>query len=435
MHDEMEQAVDSARNSLPRPTPPIPGVKRANEVAIIATSLLLAGAANAVQADLGGASQQTMTLSASGEHDTNPAMLPDASADAVWVGVVTPGYNLLWSDGENYIEFDAALRLQRPSREDVVFNREDPTLSVGWGRKNDLGELALSAAYNEASTRLTELEDTGQIFRDGTRRDRSVSGNWSRRLNERAGFGLQAQDRSSSFIRPAGQPEDQPVKQFLNDTENASISANHAYQVAQGLAVTLQASASRVKPEVTDNPNLLLGTSDLQALGLGVDWDINDLFSLQVNAAQVWVDLPNAPRTGAEWNGDVAFGYESERFEWSVSAARQTTPSGIGAFLENTSASLSLSHRLSEVSQWGASANWRENRGGLQSLDNTFGFGELWISRDLSERWTVRATYRYREQDGGAQFGLVAPEETGLDITRGQVVSVSLNYQPNLARP
>lgn len=414
---------------------------------VLALALLLpvggGVAASAHAAGLGGSTQQSFDLSATAEYDTNPAMLPEPFDDPVWMAVVTPGYNVLWSDGTSSLELDASLRLQRPSTEGVVFNREDPSVNLSWQRLGAASELNLSAGYVEASTRFTELEDTGQIFRDATRTNQSLSGSWLYRQNARAAFTLQAQYQDATFDAPEGDTS-QPNNGLLNDTESASIGASQAYQASEGVSVIFQAGISRVMPDLTANSNLLLVESELQSLGVGVEWEINDAYSLQVSGSQVWVELDGTPRPSAAWNGDVSFSYESERLKWSLAAAQATTPSGLGIFLENTSANALLSYRLSEVTTWGASASWRENRGGgldgrtaFANLDNRFGFAEVWLSRDLSERWTIKASYRYREQEGGLGFGVglvdLAPGE--VLTTEGQVVSIALNYQPQLRRP
>jgi hypothetical protein len=359
-------------------------------------------------------------------------MLPDSLADNIWMAVVTPGYNLLWSDGRNAFTLDASLRLQRPSEQGVVFNREDPSLSLNWQRNTELTQLSLTGSYLEASTRLTELEDTGQIFADATRRNKSLNAAVARALSERAVFGIDATYSRSEFV-PVDGGSAQP--QNLQSFESATLGLSHGYEISDSLELLFQASIAQVEPLDAIEGSQFAGGSDFQSLGVGVDWEINDLFGFQATIAQVWVELDNSPRAEADYNGELALTYASERFQWDLTAGRTTAPSGIGGFLENNSVQFSLEHQLSERSRWGASASWRENSGGVRGLNNSFGTGALWVAGDLSERWSVRAAYTYREQDGGLRFATGDSLDDPFDITRGQMVSVTLTYEPNLTLP
>ncbi len=68
-------------------------------------------------------------LKSAGQYDTNPLMRSDAYQGDVWVGLVQPMYRGYWiPDARSKWQLDVELRAERSSNQDIIANREDPTV-------------------------------------------------------------------------------------------------------------------------------------------------------------------------------------------------------------------------------------------------------------------------------------------------------------------
>ncbi len=383
-------------------------------------ALLAVGLAAPVPAlaafNLGGNTDQSFSLEMLGELNDNPLMIPNDESESVGMFVVTPGYSFGWSDGQNRLRIDAALRIQRPDSEDSVFNRDDPTLTLEWERKSENLTYGIDAGFAEASTRLTELEDTGRIFQDGTRQDGSVDGFVSYALDDRTSLGASASWQDVSF----------DLDNF-NDFESTGARVDITHALSPRANLVLFGRTNRVETEETLlRPLPGPATSKLLASGFGIDWDASESFNLEANISQVWVETDD---TEAELNGELTMAYQSPLFLWELSAGRSTTPSGVGGFIEADSLQLRLVKSLSSESRIGAQGSYRDISDPRRGTENEVGTGTLYYERNLTPRWSLRTSWSYREQEGGIPVALL----DGSPITRGQTLSVGFTYAPQLS--
>ena len=73
----------------------------------------------------------------------------------------------------------------RSSDRNILDNREDPRVRLGWQRDYDKGRYGLVGTYVESSTLSSAVLETGVVTTDGTQKLYTLTGNWSRQLSER----------------------------------------------------------------------------------------------------------------------------------------------------------------------------------------------------------------------------------------------------------
>jgi hypothetical protein len=164
-------------------------------------------------------------------------MLPE-DEESIWRAILTPGYRLQWKQDENEVLANAILRLERSSDPDISVDREDPTASLQWTRKNPRGEFHLGGVYEEASTRITEFDDTGNLIADGTRTQMLLETVWEHLLTEQSVIGLMGDYRDVSYDKG----------NFVDYTQ-AGAGVNYAYRLSEDTISYLQLLGASYEPD------------------------------------------------------------------------------------------------------------------------------------------------------------------------------------------
>ena len=336
-------------------------------------------------------------LTSEAEYDSNPAFVPDDLAEHVWRGVVTPGYQLKWKEGKQEVEVDATLRVQRSSDERLSFNREDPSASVVWRTLGPRSEFSVDARYREASTRITEFEDSGVLLRDGTREEADAGVAWEYRLSERLLLSSQGRYSDVAF-------EEANLIGFESLTAGLTL----GYRVSSRLQPYLQAGYTRQSTETAPGLNQR-PDSELAFAGAGLSVQLSRRleFDASASATRIEIDTASTPTLpaaaerplldGEAWNGQAALSYAGERGDVSLSASRTTAPGGVGGFIEADTVGARASYQLGEFTRAGLSASLRTNDG---PIGNELRSAGIWAERRLAPAWRLRAEATYREREG-----------------------------------
>lgn len=339
--------------------------------------------------------EQGLTASLSEDYDTNPPM-SSAGSTALWRTSLSPSYSLSRASGADEWDASLGLLLQRSSDPGVSQNRQDPSLSLGWTRATPNGSFGFSAGYKKASTRITELQDTGLVAADGSQTTQSLSGNWSNALDERRTVSLNAAYAGVGYQGGT-----------LSDYRNFSVGATGSYAWDERSEPYLSLSASRYQPVNTTGIE-----SDSYDLMAGVKLSRSDRLSLELAGG---VNQLLAQTTQSGFVGSVKLNYAlDDREDFNFNLSRGVAASGIGGFLKSDQFSAGWSRALSDRQSLGADLSWH--------WSHSAGTGDtrqlsLWSSRVLDDLWSLRFSYLYKQLSGGS-----------LAEASGHVLSLTLSY-------
>ncbi|MGB8972311.1 MAG: hypothetical protein WCC62_07240, partial [Pseudomonas capeferrum] len=123
----------------------------------IATAILVLPFTDAVQAANW---QSSVVVPTSVEYDSNPLLL-SSEEKGVTRTIIAPDYTLVGTFDRDELRLGLGMQVLRSSDTDIVDDREDPNVSLGWQRDTEKGRFGLVALYNESSTLSGTVQDTG----------------------------------------------------------------------------------------------------------------------------------------------------------------------------------------------------------------------------------------------------------------------------------
>lgn len=328
------------------------------------------------------------------EYDSNPRLETERE-DAVGRLMLTPDYRLARVDGLDTWSLGLGAQLLRSSDRQVLADREDPRLSLGWERETETGALGVTARYDESST-LGALDETGVDNSDGTRKKHGLDGFWRHRLSERDGF-------SSSLAYN----EVRYVDTTLDDYQDLALSLSFERDLSARLTPFTRLTASRYRP---------LGESEQEAStkyqpDAGLRLALTESWDLEVHGGRDWI---SGGTYEGGWQGGASLNYSGERMLASLGAERSASSSGEGGYVEVQQLRGTWSYALSDRSSLGFGATWRDSQGDRPNVYQQF---DTWLSRELSAFWQARLSMTYKQR---------SEDEAG--DARAHVVGLSLIY-------
>ena len=249
------------------------------------------------------------------EYDSNPTLSAN-NKQSVWRTKILPAYNLIGTYGVDEIKAGLALRIERSSDEAISQNREDPILSLGWRRLTQTGEFGLVANYEQASTRFTELEETGQQLRDGTRTTQSLAGNWRSTISERSTLSADGNYKQVSYDQGG-----------LTNYANLTAGLTYSYAWSERIEPFVRGTASHYEPSGSTLPS-----SDHTSLMGGVKWKASEYLEW---TAQAGASSVSGATSDTGWIGSLAVHYLGPRYDLLLDAGRYVKDSGQGGFIES----------------------------------------------------------------------------------------------------
>ncbi|SEQ99658.1 hypothetical protein SAMN05216600_11322 [Pseudomonas cuatrocienegasensis] len=323
--------------------------------------------------------QTTVALPMTTEHDTNPRL--DAEDEkGVTRTTIAPDYTLIGAFGLDELRFGIGLNLERSSDQSIALDREDPKLLLGWQRETERGGFGLTAKYDESSTLFSELEETGVVTGDGTRKKYNLAGNWRAAISERSTL---ASDADYTRVRYD--------VDSLTSYDELSTKFSWSYGWSELLEPYAEVSLSRYEP--------VGGTVTASSTRYGPMSGLRFTISEQLQGVlRAGVNQVSGDEGGPSWQGGFELSYIGERFDTSIDVGRSTITSGEGGFTEVSQLRASWSYAVSETLRAGLDASLQDNK---STAPNTMRQINLWASQELSPFWVARLslTYRQRQQD------------------------------------
>jgi hypothetical protein len=336
--------------------------------------------------------QQSLKVTAAADFDSNAEML-ETDEKAVWRAIFTPDYKFRWVQAENELLAQARLNIERSSDTQLSVDREDPLLSLQWTAADPKGELRLEGSFEESSTRVSEFEDTGQVFTDDTRTEWALDAGWDRSLTVRTQLGFSAGYSDVSYDGDS-----------FTDFVLVNTALQLTYLASERSTPYIQLTASRYEPDDPKKPERPKeDVSKRYGLTAGVSWQLNSIVETEIHVGASQIDKDNRTTDPV---GGASLKFTGERLRTRLEYKRSVAASGSGGFIKADNARGSVSYAYSAVTNFGSSVSWRKNldpdpvfgneNGDENENENTT--AELWADRKLAERWYVRASWQFKQQ-------------------------------------
>lgn len=318
--------------------------------------------------------EQVVMLPVTLEHDSNRT-LSVSNKQPVTRTTTTPKYKVTSGDGVKEMSADISLSIERSSDQKISIDREDPSLTLAWKTLLPYGVLSLNARYDEASTLVSELTDTGLVQTDGTRRSQSYNVSYSHSISDKLNASVNG---GYSRVNYSGGT--------LTNYQLPSASLALNYQYSEVLEPYIQASLSHYQPDNNQQP-----TSDSMSAVLGANWALSDRLTSEFSAG---LNRVSAEKTDTGFQGAFKLKYLAELTTATVSIARSTTSSGNGGFIDSDQLQASITRDLTSKSAVGADVSFRQTKG-LNKTD--LYVLNLFYRYEVSPQWDMRVNTQFKQ--------------------------------------
>lgn len=342
---------------------------------------------------LAGDWQRSVSVPVTYETDSNPTLAAQGS-ETLRRMKVAPSFKLTGSFDVDDLWANASLLVERSSNRSVSLPRRDPGLQVGWRHLLAAGEYGLVANYREASTRVAELEETGLITRDGTRRTRSIGANWRMATSERGTAAATADYSSVDDDGATGA-----------GSRNTSVNLSYTYALSDRFEPFLRVMASHYVPA---NAGV---TSDNTSVTAGAQIKGSDNLEWTVQGGPSRV---SAAASATRWQGSLALRHAGIRHAATLEVGRSVSATGTSGFVESDRLRGSFTYTVGEHTHTGLDVS-RARTKGLAA--NTMDQLSIWASHDLSQYWNARVNIIHKQR-----------RQAGLDAASADMVGLTLIY-------
>lgn len=339
--------------------------------------------------------QSAVALPMTVEHDTNPLLNP-GNQKAVTRTIIAPDVTLLGTSGADEFRFGLGVNVERSSDPDIVLDREDPRVLLGWQRETEKGAFGLAAKYVETSTLSTTVLDTGVVAPDGTQKLYSLAGNWKIALTERSTLANDTEYASVNYDIDTLTSYDELATRFT-----------WSYAWSERTELFTRFGVRHYEPE----SDAVVESSDSYTPTVGVNYQFSERFKGSLYAG---VNKVSGTGDGPTGQGGVTLQYTGERVETSFDASRGTVASGDGGFNEVDDVRGVWSYSIDELSRTGFDASWQDSKGQIPNTLRQYG---VWASRELSPFWVARLSFTYKER-----------QQDGLQDANANIIGMTLTY-------
>jgi hypothetical protein len=330
--------------------------------------------------DWAGTWQQDGAIRVSTEYDTNPTMVPanpsgiwQSVPSGIWQSVFAPSYTLRRMSDANELNAGAALQIAHSSNKALSQDRNDPSAFLGWNRQSDAGNFGISAKYDETSTRISEISNTGPMLADSTRASRMISGSWNKALSERSTLSVDGAYEGVAYSSGAY-------------TDYATRSGNMMFQYDWSERNKPYIKISYVNYEPA-NGNLP-SPSHSANVALGLNWEATEYLKGTLQAGKSKVS-----GAGMGTQGLASVQYTGQRAGLVLNASRQVSATGLGGFVTVDQANGNWSYVLNDLNRFGIDLGWQKNHYLAETINSTTG---AWLQHDINSYWGARTYYLHR---------------------------------------
>ncbi|MCU0932817.1 MAG: hypothetical protein MUE43_13680 [Serpentinimonas sp.] len=287
----------------------------------------------------------------------------------------------------------------------VSDNRQDPSLGFNYQQQTPTGGWGVNASAVQASTRATELEETGLVTLDRTQTTYALGWSGQQALSERWNLngGLDLRD-----VR----------YDTLALVENRTLSGNAAlaYTLSETETVSLQAGSSRYNPGQGGTPGAARSSTNTS---LTLQYRRNVSPSLEWAARWGVVRITGA-NADTSWVGGGSVTHTGQRFNATLDAGRNVVSSGLlGGFATNIAVRASAGYALSEFTRLGAALAYTRNVGNSPTRDSATTLS-VSATTELSAFWQLALSLQHRQANRPANAAGARAD--------GQSVALNLIY-------
>ena len=285
-----------------------------------------------------------------------------------------PKYEVYKTDGVNKFGGDALFLVQRASDETLMNDRNDPTINLNWSREYGRGSLSAVLHYDKASTRVTELDDSGVIFADGSRISRRATVDWNYFLKQNLLFNLNASNNKVDFQGGT-----------LNPFDSQNVISTFKYFYSEKFIPTVSAGYIRQDREGSDIVNT-------KSLNIGAEY----LHSDRLKSKFI---VGTRKNSGADSGTGKLYDFSSEylynKGKVNASYSRSINPSGANGLIETDRYRLSGDYDINNDWHFGAAYLLNKNK----LINNTeIQQMEINLSRVITRAWKLKMFVRQRER-------------------------------------
>lgn len=252
----------------------------------------------------------SVSLAAGAEQDSNPSMAP-AREGSVLRSRVAPRYSLSGNFGRDDYALSLALLAEQSSDEKLSNRRRDKSGSLAWGHTFETGSVLFNARGDEASTRATELEDSGLVSRESTRKSYAFQLNTQNSVSERTSVNVGASQDGAKY-------EDAALRNYANRT--LEVGLGHA--VSERLVTSARMATTKFEPAPPGTPS----TTHSVSFGLSVHAQAGFDWTARYGYRHTVADTKS---DGSDWLLSLHWKGETDDFLFAVS--RQFNPSSVGS--------------------------------------------------------------------------------------------------------
>ena len=336
-------------------------------------------------------------------HDSSPA-LDDSRKKSVWIYSFIPRLLLDYTGEVNSYYLDAALLVQRHSNEEILTDREDPRLNIGWNRTYESGLFGLYANYSETSSRGEELRATGvftgNAANDNTQRVNLYGAKWEHKIAPRWGLITDGEYSKKDFT---GGGVD------LVDFTSVDVRSKLNYAYTERLDTYLQIGFAQIKPDQTFND------THLTRLAIGTDYQLSEALKM---SSRVGTYRLSGRQSDTDWEAGVQIRYEAGQMGYIAELNRELSDSSIAGFQKSDTFRLGWFYDISELDKLNVSYTLVKYKQDTQINLQKSESQEItaYYDRILRGNWRGQVNLSFREQ------------EIASNRNDGNIVGVSLIY-------
>ena len=269
-------------------------------------------------------------------HDSNPA-LDDSRKRSTWIYSFIPQLLLDYTGEVNSYYLDAALLVQRHSNEQILADREDPSLRLGWDRTYESGMFGLYANYSESSSRGEELRTAG-VFSgnsgiENTHRVRQYGARWEHMIAPRWSLSTNGEYSKESFSGGGV---------ALIDFTSLDIRSKLNYAYTERLDTYLQVGFAQIRPDQT------FRDTDLTRLALGADYQLSEALKVSSRAGIYHL---SGRQSDTDWEAGVQARYVAGQMGYVAELNRELGTASIGGFQKSDTFRLGWLYDINEFNK------------------------------------------------------------------------------------
>lgn len=350
-----------------------------------ATSAFLMGPSSILAAEW----SLTSNLNPSIKYDDN-VFLSEQSQGSVQYAI-TPSLNLKREMENSEISLETGYGVNRYASLSRL-DRADPFTRFKTKYSTERSTYGLDASYQEASSRSTAEQDSGDFATESTVTKESVSPSYSYKLSERDTLGLTAAYSKSTYSTAD-----------FSDTTTKSISSNwqHAFseRFSGGLSLSFSNYDSQGLGSQTQTDNYNLSTT--ASFNLSELWKVNG----QIGIRQLKSDTTNntiiEDNQSSGSSFDINIAKQSEISSVALGLSRSISPSNTGDVNEQDRFNVSWSRMLSEYLTTSLSFSYQQSRSATDENNSSkrenINFSPL-ITWQFDRNLGLNVSYNYRQQ-------------------------------------